>query len=278
LRAAFGVDGVECFSAAPDLIAASRTERVNLVVIPSRDRTGRTLVTTVAAIRASRRSPPVYVYTACDEQDIRELMPLALAGCRGLILRDRDDDPAQLRRLVEPGPLPLAIDSVRLAAEQLVPTRYLPLVLYCLEHITESPGAAAMARQLHVSRRTLSTWAAQTGARGVRSLTSICRVLVALEMLRQSGQTIERVAHELGFGSSANLHNAVTRYTRARPREATAIDTATWCRRLLLRRSALAVRASGALLLPPRESTLRRAEWIARPNDAIMPPTDQADA
>lgn len=264
-------------SAIPELIAASRRAGVELVVIPARDRMGRSLVTAVAAMRASRNSPPIYVYSGRDEAEIRELMLLARAGCRGLILDGSNDNPASLRQLVDEDSLVCVVDGVRYAAEQVVPVRYLPLVHFCLEHVTESPSAATVARHLNVSRRTLSSWAAHSGARGIRSLLSICRVLVALELLRHPRRSIEQVALELRFGSSANLHNMITRYTGLRPREAAVIDTATWCHRFFAHRRAIAA-PEHPVRLPPRETALRRTEWPGRPNDAILPPTDQAHA
>jgi AraC-like DNA-binding protein len=68
----------------------------------------------------------------------------------------------------------------------------------------------------------------------VRSLASKCRVLTAIELLRDSGRTIEHVAHLLRFASSAHLHNTIRRYAGTVPREAAARDVAFWCRRLFI--------------------------------------------
>jgi AraC-like DNA-binding protein len=204
------------------------------VVVPPRDRLGQSLTTTVAAIRASRQGAPVYVYADRTAESLHELMALTRAGARGVIVRDVDDDTASLRRLLERGTLACAIESVTLAAQEIVPTRQLPLVLLCIEHVGDSLDAETFARRLRVSRRTLSVWARKTGARGVRSLASTCRVLVAIELIRESGRSLEHVAHALHFASSAHLHNTIRRYTGCGPREAATRDVARWCRDLLV--------------------------------------------
>lgn len=260
VRAAFG-DQVRFCASAAELLAASRSNDIDLVIVSPHDQHNKLpLTTTVAAIRASRRSAPVIVYGDRGIECVQQLMPLALAGARGVILFDVDDDAASLRRLLVRGTLTGAVNALAMALQQVVTPRHLPLFLACIEHVAEPRPATVVARQLKVSRRTLSTWARQAGARGVRSMTSKCRVLVAIEMIRGSDRSLEHIAHELRFSSSAHLHNTVTRYTGKRPRDAAAADLATWCRRLFIP------------LSPPAEMGQPRAEWSSAPNDAILPP------
>jgi AraC-like DNA-binding protein len=231
LRAAFG-DSVRFLHSPSELLAASRSQNVELVFVPPRAQSrDLALTTTVAAIRASRRSPPVYVYGDRSIECARQLMRLARAGARDVILFDVDDDVASLRRLLVRGTVGGAIESVTLALQQAVAPRHLPLFLHCAANITAPPSATGVARCLKVSRRTLSAWARKAGARGVRSLSSKVRVLAAVEMIRRSNGSIEHVAHALGFSSSAHLHNTIRRYTGTRPREAALNDLAFWCSR-----------------------------------------------
>ena len=229
-RAAFG-DQLRICNDQVRLVVASREPGVELVIVPTRDRLGQSLATSVSAIRASRQGAIVYIYANRSAESLHALMPLARAGARGVIVRDVDDDARSLRRLLERGSLRHAMDVVFAAAQQVVPARQLPLVLLCLEHVIDPLDAVAFARRLGVSRRTLSAWSARVGARGIRPLTSICRVLVAIEMIRDSGRSIEHVAHAMRFSSSAHLHNTIRRYTGCAPREATALPAAHWCRR-----------------------------------------------
>ena len=231
LQAAFG-DRLEVCQNQPALVAASRDAGVELVVVPVRDQLGQSLTTTVAAIRASRRGAPVYVYADRSVESLRELMPLARAGARGVIVRDADDDVTSLRRLLDRDTFTHALETVTLAVRDVVMTRHLPLVLLCLQHVRDPLDVSAFARRLRVSRRTLSAWALKAGARGVRSLTSKCRVLTAIEMIRDSGRSIEFVAHEMRFSSSAHLHNTIRRYTGLGPRDAATRDAVHWCHHL----------------------------------------------
>ena len=56
---------------------------------------------------------------------MRELMALAIAGARGVIVRDVDDDSVSLRQLLVRGSLARAIETITLAVQQVVPLRQL---------------------------------------------------------------------------------------------------------------------------------------------------------
>lgn len=274
VRSAFGT---ECrfFDAQPELVAASRLASVELVIVSPADRRKSPLTTSVAAIHASRRSSPIYVYGDRSVECLRELMPLARAGARGLIIAGVDDDTAGLRRLLAPDTLARAVEVVTLVVHQIVSSRHRPLLLHCLDHITDPPSASSFASKLRVSRRTLTSWATMTGGRGVRALTSRCRVLVALAMLRTANRPIEQVAHELGFSSAAHLHNTIRRYTGLGPRDAARIEIGDWCRRFFVPRVEDRPRIATTRLtsaLPPAEMAMPAAEWSARPNDHNLPP------
>jgi AraC-like DNA-binding protein len=251
----------------PDLIGVSRDRHVELVILSALDCQKRPLASAVAAIRASRSSPPVYVYTDRSIESVRELVPLARAGARGVIIAGVDDDTTALRRLIESRTCEDAVATVTMAVLEVVKPRYAPLVVRCLEQIDDPPRADAFARSLSVSRRTLTSWANSAGVRGIRALTSRCRVLVAIEMLRDRRRSVEDVALELQFSSSAQLHNTMRRYTGLRPREGLSRDTAAWCEALF---PAACVRRP-----PPEESHPPPPEWRVKPNGATFPP-DQA--
>ena len=269
LRAAWG-NALQACDTQIDLVVASRTPGVALVVVPTRDRHGQSLATTVAAIRASRQNAAVYVYAERSADSMRELLALAIAGARGVIVRDVDDDPASLRQLLDRGSLTRAIETITLAVQQVVPLRQRPLVLLCIEHVSTPLAANAFARRLGVSRRTLSGWAARTGSRGVRPLMSKCRVLVALELLRNSERSIEQVAHMLRFSSSAHLHNTIRRYTGLSPRAAAKHESETWCCALL----ACDLPGAGSVTnrIPVAATIVPRAEWSTAPNDTTLQP------
>ena len=252
IRAAFG-DGCRVLQSAPELIGISRNQHVEFVIISTLDYHKRPLSTAVAAIRASRSSPPVCVYTDRSAESLRELIPLARAGARGVIIAGIDDTPATLRALLALRTREQVVTTVTMAAIDVLRPRYAPLVVHCLEHIGDPPSAVAFARSLCVSRRTLTAWANSAGVRGIRALTSRCRVLVAIEMLRDRRRSVEDVALELQFSSSAHLHNTIRRYTGLRPREGLSRDTATWCEQLF---PTACVRPP-----PPEESRPPPAEW-----------------
>ena len=267
LRAAFG-DDCHAAESQPALIRVSRLPGVKLVVVSPFDGEKRSLATAVAAIRASRASPPVHVYADRSIECVREILELAQAGARGLILAGIDDDALRLRRLLEGGTLDQAVDTVRATAREKLNPRYAPLVARCLENITEPLSATTFARSLGVRRRTLTSWAESAGVRGIRSLTSRCRVLVAIEMLRCPQQSIEQVALSLGFSSSAHLHNTIKRYTGHRPRETVNCGSVEWFDVLF---HSACVRSR-----PPEESRPPPAEWSQQPNGETFHPDHAA--
>jgi AraC-like DNA-binding protein len=267
LRAAFG-DVCRPAQSQSELIRESRLPGVELVVVSPFDRERRSLATAVAAIRASRASPPVHVYSDRSIESVREIIALAQAGARALILAGVDDDATRLRGLLDVGTLPRAVETVRIVALENMHPRYAPLVTRCLENVTEPLTALAFARSLGVRRRTLTSWAESAGVRGVRSLTSRCRVLVAIEMLKSPQQSIEHVALALGFSSSAHLHNTVKRYTGCRPRETATRDAMQWLGVLF--------HSACARPRPPGESRPPPAEWSREPNGETVHP-DQAE-
>lgn len=265
LQAAFGAT-LCTFESHASLLEASRRPGIELVIVPWRDRDGSSLAATVSAIRASRQSAPVSIYADRSAECLHALVSLARAGASGVIVRDVDDTVIRLRRLLERGCLTSAIDAVAMAVQRVVPERHRPLLVLCLEHVVDPPTAVEFARRLRVSRRTLSTWARKAGAKGVRSLTSKCRVLVAVEVLRRSSRSLEQVAHELQFASSAHLHNTIRRYTGLAPRRAAERDVIDWCQvlfvcerapRLVLRlpRKSVVPRGNGSIILTTQPSS-----------------------
>jgi AraC-like DNA-binding protein len=258
LRAAYGALLHPC-QTPEQLLTLSRGTAVELAIVSPVESSGIAMI--VAAIRASRRSAPVYIYADRTAASLRAMIPLARAGACGVIVADVDDDVVSLRRLRARGTLARCVDTVTAAVADTVSPRHLPLVLGCLEGVDRAWTALDVARGLSVSRRTLSGWSRSLGARGVRALVVQCRVLVAIEMLRESDRTVEQVAHALSFSSSAHLHNTIKRYTGVRPREALARDVASWCRQLFNR-----------VPLPPAENRLPLEASTRWPNDRILPP------
>jgi AraC-like DNA-binding protein len=266
LRAAFG-DACDVAGSQAELIQKGRSTLVDAVVLSPFDGERRSLSTAVATIRASRHCPPIHVYTDRSVESVRELIALAHAGALSVIVAGVDDDPAHLRQLLRGATLEHAVNTVRGAAHASLHPRYAPLVARCLDRIADPPSAIDFARSLGVKRRTLTSWAESAGVRGIRSLTSRCRILVAIEMLREPQRSIESVAHELCFSSSAHLHNTIRRYTGLRPRQAAAKSALEWCETLLS--------AACARRPPPAETGVPPREWPVPPNADSLP-TDQA--
>ncbi|MGH9202159.1 MAG: hypothetical protein ACRD2A_13100, partial [Vicinamibacterales bacterium] len=97
--------------------------------------------------------------------------------------------------------------------------------------------------------------------------------LTAIELIRDSGRSIEQVAHVLHFASSAHLHNTIKRYTGLGPRDAAVHDTARWCQLLFdAARTNIPIRVKPGQVSPPGETRAPPAEWLISPDDATLHP------
>lgn len=227
LQSAFG--RLLCTCPCQQVVVRTARAGASVVILPPRDASGHPLSATIAALHVWEPALPIYVYSDRSVEAIRALLPLAKAGVTGIIIRDVDDDPPNLRRLLLNTDIVRVVHALSEAVTATIPTPAQSVALYCLGHVTESLDARQMARAFGVSQRTLTNWATRCGARGVRGLISRCRVLVVLGLLEAGTHSIERVAFDLRFGSSSELHNMVRRYTGGSPSAAARKGISFWC-------------------------------------------------
>jgi AraC-like DNA-binding protein len=173
------------------------------------------------------------VYFDPRRHTAREILRLGNIGVTQMIVRDLDDAPTTLRKLVDSAIRPtlaLRFQDVDLS----LPDVLTAVALLCFENEGRAEGAEELAARLSLSRRTLTNWARRGGFSGIESFYSRCRVAYALGCAREYPRSLESLALSLGYGSGAHLAGMVRRYTGLSLRAATReMDYEAWCVRLL---------------------------------------------
>ena len=217
-----------------DLVPQIRSQAVDLVMVSARDRTGALVAPRIARI-ARRDRPPVVAYIDTMPDSLGQLRNLLNAGISDLIIRDVDDSPHSLRGLLRISALNRVVADSQAVVDAHMREPHRSLWRYCLAHATSSVSAPDIATVFDVTARTLTNWTTRRQIRGIRGLLGRCRVVLASSLLRESRFSAERIALELGFGSSSHLCNAIKRYTHLGWRDAiTMEDPAYWCMTLLV--------------------------------------------
>ena len=179
-----------------------------LVVDPNFGSATQAQTAPIRSLREQFRSVPCVVYSALAAQTLRPLIELGQAGMEHLVLYGVDDDPRQLRRMLERQP------GVALA-EQLVAAlqprfKTLPAdVTRAIERVIHTPaafkGVPDLASAAKVSRRTIYRECERAQLASPRELIAGARVLRAYAFLRESEYAIEDVAEHLRFSSPHHL-------------------------------------------------------------------------
>ena len=162
----------------------------------------------IRALRDSFRSVPFVVYSVLAAQTLRPLIELGQNGMEQLILFGIDDDPRQLRRVLERQP-GVAL-AERLVASLQPRLRTLPAdVARAIERVIHTPaafkGVPDLAAAAKVSRRTIYRECERAELASPREIIAGARVLRAYAFLRESDYAIEDVAEHLRFSSPHHL-------------------------------------------------------------------------
>ncbi len=179
-----------------------------LVVDPHFGSTTTPATAPIRELRAEFRSVPFVVYSVLAAQTLQPLIELGREGMEHLVLYGVDDDPRQLRKVLERQPgVGLAAKLLALLAPRL---RTLPAeVGRAIERVIHTPaafhGVPDLAAAANVSRRTIYRECERANLSSPRELIAGARVLRAYAFLRESDYAIEDVADHLRFSSPHHL-------------------------------------------------------------------------
>ena len=219
-------DALKGLSAAPECVACARDARrrlaagdVRLLVVGPRDGAGEPTAPFVTEVRERLPSVTVVGYCASRAGVSEEALAFGRAGVHNLVVHGIDDERhvfrAALRLAEQRCTTALVFDRVR---DQLPPDVARLVALY-LRADGEPPSVARAAELLGVHRKTLVNRLAAAGCPTPRALRTWCRLFVASRLLEEPGRTVESIALQLDFETTAGLRNALKRYTGRGARE-----------------------------------------------------------
>jgi AraC-like DNA-binding protein len=131
-----------------------------------------------------------------------------------LIVEGVDDAGFALRQAFSAAAKRATADRLLDDVAALVPSSFLPVMRYCLEHHGDAASVPDLARAFGVSRQALVTRARRAGLPAPRELLTWCRLLLAARMLAGGGASVDDVAIALHFPSGNGLRNALRRYAQ----------------------------------------------------------------
>lgn len=162
---------------------------------------------------------PVLGYCGAGARHAADLRDLARAGVHELVFVDIDDHPALLRAKLTRGEEACAAAAVLRGIKGLLPTVLGRVVEYCVHFPRDSHQISRIAAALGVHRKTLVNWCERAKLPPPSTLVTWARLLLAAELLRSPGQSVERVANTLEFASPTAFRNLCRRYVGMRPSE-----------------------------------------------------------
>lgn len=162
---------------------------------------------------------PVLGYCGAGARYAADLRDLARAGVHELVFADVDDHPALLRAKLGRGEEACAAAAVLRRISKLLTPDLGRVVEYCLQFPRDSHEISRIATSLGVHRKTLVNWCERASVPPPSTLVTWVRLLLAAELLRSPGQSVERVANSLEFASPTAFRNQCRRYLGMRPSE-----------------------------------------------------------
>jgi AraC-like DNA-binding protein len=160
---------------------------------------------------------PVLGYCGAGARYAADLRDLARAGVHELVFADIDDHPALLRTKLTRGEEACAASAVLRGIKGLLPPVLARVVEYCVHFPRDSHEISRIAAALGVHRKTLVNWCERAKVPPPSTLVTWVRLLLAAELLRSPGQSVEHVANTLEFASPTAFRNLCRRYLGMRP-------------------------------------------------------------
>lgn len=184
-----------------------------LVILPSRDVTGRSVVDAVRNIRDSYPRVGIAAYTRASAEESAGICDLVTAGVHSLLFPDTMDSIASLRDALVAAEGATASEGVLKAMRPVIPVSLERFATICITRPQHSRRVSDIAATLGMHRKTLyNRCRAFAPEFGPEEMISWCRVLLAAYLLDGHGRTVESVATELDFASVTALRNLLRRY------------------------------------------------------------------
>jgi AraC-like DNA-binding protein len=238
-----------------------------------RDAQGRLTAPTIVSARARFPDVPIIGALSLEEVNGGDVLALAAAGVRELVLLGRDNIVVALERAIQTAARRPGLAAILAALPSEIPEAISAILRRCLEQFGRL-SVPDLARLTGIHRRTLHKRLRRVGALPPHALIAWCRIMLAVQALEQSGQSVEQVAFTVGFSSASALWNMMRRYLGCGPQEirargglgyvmqrfaAAAVGRAA-CARSVSQTDGDLTRPMTSGALPPRETSTRTLE------------------
>ena len=218
-RAVEGRAHLFCVGAGEELLTRLQEVRPAALVTMLRDARGAHTAPTIARARARFPEVPIIGAVSLEEVNGGDVLALAAAGVRELVLLGRDNIVLALERAIQTAARRRGLGTILAALPSGIPDAISALLPPCLEQRGSRLSVPELARLTGVHRRTLHKRLRRVGALSPHALIAWCRIMLAVQALEQSGQSVEQVAFTVGFTSASALWNMMRRYLGSGPQE-----------------------------------------------------------
>jgi AraC-like DNA-binding protein len=183
-----------------------------LVVDPQFDTPAEARSDRIREVRDRYRSLPMVVYSVLAAQTLRPLVELGADGVEQVVLYGLDDDPQQLRHMLERQPgIELSAKLLQILRRPL--SRMPARVAQAIERLIRNPsvfkGVIDVASAAGVPRRSLYRHLERAGVVTPRELVAGARLLRAYAFLREPAYSLDAVASHVRFTDADAMTRAM---------------------------------------------------------------------
>lgn len=200
-----------------DLTIRAPAREALAVVIDVADRSGAPSAPAVAWIR--KRCPHLPIVLWCDREaaDGETLAASIRAGVSAVIIRDENELERRLMSALTRASDVAFQQLTDQALHRRVPSPFIPVVRFCLDHASSSPRAEIVARTVGMNSRALAVQLKRAGIPPVSSLMMWSKALVAAYRLEKTTEPVAVIARSLGFSSGSALRRLLKRCANEPP-------------------------------------------------------------
>jgi AraC-like DNA-binding protein len=156
-------------------------------------------------------------YSRFPRGSAREVLELARSGVHAVVTRDIDDSPRALAELLDLATERGTVARMRSIWVRRAPPALQPLLPRILAVAAEDPSPERVGLLLHAHPKTIGAHLRVAGLPSLGKLVIWVRLVLACDILRDAGRSVENVALVLGFASANGFRNQLVRYAALKP-------------------------------------------------------------
>ena len=200
-----------------ELMSRAPAREALAVVVDLEDRAGNSAAPAVARIRIRRPDIPIVLWCDRAGADGAAIAAMLEAGVSAVILRDENDFERRLLSAMTRASDVAFQQLTDQALHRRVPTPFIPVVRFCLDHAVSAPRVEVIARTVGMSSKALASQLKRAGVPPVSSLVMWSKALVAAYRLEKTTESVAVIARSLGFSSGSALRRLLKRCANEPP-------------------------------------------------------------